>query len=128
MLKLFLDTSVFLQWLSAYDDAIETQAHTNLRFVLNVTIDVLTGHGQHTDPVSQSIIGLNAYWKQVSGLAFKALKHSMPQDNLSYFLNLVQQAAEPFPEFLTCVTNAFEKCIPSGPTKDILIKQRLHLL
>ena len=60
-LKLFLDPSVFFQWLSAYDDAIETQAHTNLQFVLNVTIDVLTGHGQHTDPESQSMIGLNAY-------------------------------------------------------------------
>ena len=30
---------------------------------------------------------------------------------------------EPFPEILTHITNAVEKCVSSGPNKDILIKQ-----
>lgn len=37
--------------------------------------------------------------------------------------NLVQQAVEPFSDFLILVTNAVEKYIPFGPTKDIIIKQ-----
>lgn len=69
------------------------------------------------------MIGLYAYYQQVSDLAFKTLKLCMPQDSVSYFDNLVQQAVRLFPEFLTHVINAVEKHIPSGPTKDTLIKQ-----
>ena len=72
-LKAIFDTSAFLQWHSAYDDVTETQAHTKLHFELNVTLDRPTGHGQYTDPLLQSMIGLHAHCQQVSGLAFKAL-------------------------------------------------------
>lgn len=74
---------------------------------------MLTGHGQYADPVSQSKISLHAYFQQLFNRAFKALKLN----------NFVQQAAETFPEFLTCVTNAAKRHIPSVLTKNILIKQ-----
>lgn len=48
MLKAGLDPSVFLQLHSAYDDAAETQAYTNLQFGLNLPSDMLTGCGQYT--------------------------------------------------------------------------------
>lgn len=50
------------------------QAHTNLQFRLNVTLDMLTDHVQYTDPVSQSTIGLHAYFQQLFDQVFKALK------------------------------------------------------
>ncbi|KAK7819640.1 hypothetical protein U0070_012594 [Myodes glareolus] len=114
-----LDPSVFPQCRSTYDDAAETQAHTNLQFGLNMTLNMLTGHGHYTDSVSQSMIGLHPYFQQVFKVAFKNLKLCMPQDKCY----LVQQSAEPFPEFLTRVTNVIEKLIQFVPTEDILIKQ-----
>lgn len=72
-LKDIFDTSVFLQWHSAYDDVAEAQAHTKLHFKLNVTLDRPTGHGKYTDPVLQSMIGLHAHQQQVSDLTFKTL-------------------------------------------------------
>lgn len=42
---------------------------------------------------------------------------------MGYFCSLVKQTAEIFPDFLTHVTIAVEKCIPLGPIKDFLIKE-----
>lgn len=68
----------------------------------------------------QSLSSSGVYFQQVSKLAFKNLKLCTPQDSVGY---LVQQPAEPFPKFLTRVTNVIEKHIQFAPTEDILIKQ-----
>lgn len=86
---------------------------------------MLTGNEQYTDPVSQLMIGVHAYYQKVSYLAFKAIKLCISQiQSVGYFHNLVQQAVEPFLKFLSCVIKAVENCVPSGPTKNILIKQQ----
>lgn len=123
MLKAVLDLSVFLQWRSVYDDAVGTQTCANLQFGLNVTLDMLIGHVHYTDLVSQSLMGLHAYFQQMSNVDFRALKLCTLQDSEGYFCSLVLQAVEPFPEFLTHVIKAVKNCISSGPTNDILIKQ-----
>lgn len=61
-------------WYSAYDDQAKAQAHLNLHYGFDITLDMLTGHGQCIDLVSQSTIGQYAYFQQVSDLTFKALK------------------------------------------------------
>lgn len=105
-LKAVHDHSVSLQWHSVYDDEAKTQAHTNLRFELNnITLNMFTGHEQYTGSVSQSMLGLHAYFQQVSDLAFKAFKLWISQYSLGYFHNLDQQDVEQFPEFLTPATN-----------------------
>lgn len=76
-LKVVIETPVFLQWHSAYDDATETQAYTYLQYGLTITLDMLISHCHYTDPISQSMIGQHAYFLQVSHMAFKALKGSM---------------------------------------------------
>lgn len=68
MLKAILEPSVLLQRSFAYDDAPETQAHTNLQLGVNIALDMLTGYGQYTDAVSESMIGLHACFQQVSDL------------------------------------------------------------
>ena len=69
------------------------------------------------------MIGLHTYYQQVADLTLKTLKFCTPWDSVGYLHNLAWQAVRLFPEFLTHVTSAVGKCIPSGPTKDILIKQ-----
>ena len=59
----------------------------------------------------------------MSDLAFKTLKLYTTQDSIGYYHNLAQHAMEPFSEFLTSVTSAVEKHIPSVSTKDILFKE-----
>lgn len=85
-----------------------------MQFEFNVTLDMLISLGQYTDSVPQSMIGVHAYYQQVSDLIFKALKFCTPQDSVGDFCNLVQQAEEPFPEFLTHASNAVEKRVPFG--------------
>ena len=47
-------------------------------------------NNKYTDPVSQPMIGVHAYYQKVSYLAFKTLKFCTPQDSVGYFHNLVQ--------------------------------------
>ena len=96
MLKAVLDTSVFLQWCSAYDDVRDNHAHTNLQFGLDI---MLPGHRKYADLVSHIMIGTHAYLQQVSDLAFKTLKLCMPQENVGYFHSLSHQVAETFSDF-----------------------------
>lgn len=50
LLKAVLEPTVFLNWCS-------TQACLNLQYNLPISQDMLTGHGQYIDPVSQGTIG-----------------------------------------------------------------------
>ena len=51
------------------------------------------------------------------------IKACIPQDPFAYHLNLVQQSAESFMDFLSYVTEAVERQVDGGPTRDMLIKQ-----
>lgn len=90
LLRAVLEPAVFLNWHSAYDEHAETPAHVHIRNGIPVTLDMLMGRGNYTDPVAQSMVGVYAYFHQVSNLAFKALKACVPRDPLAYFCDLVQ--------------------------------------
>lgn len=78
LLKAVLETSVFLNWRSAYDGQVEAQASLNLHYGLNINRDMLTGYAQYIDPMSQPTKGQFAYFQQVSDLAFQAPKVCTP--------------------------------------------------
>lgn len=90
---------------------------------LNITFDILTGHG-HTITLSLRLQSdCNAYFNQVADLAFKGLKAHSPRDSSAYFCNLAQQSGESFPDFLSCTTEAVERPVDAGPARDMFIKQ-----
>ena len=51
------------------------------------------------------------------------IKACIPQDPFAYHLNLVQQSAESFMDFLPYVTEAVERWIYADPRRDMIIKQ-----
>lgn len=53
---------MFLNWRSAYHDLAENQARINREYNLNITFDMLTGHGAYINPATQATIGLHAYF------------------------------------------------------------------
>lgn len=67
LLKVVHDPTVFLNWKFAYHDLVENQARINLKCILNITLDMLTGYRAY--PVTQATIGLHVYFIQVADLA-----------------------------------------------------------
>lgn len=74
--KAVLELADFLGWKLTYGgyQAEESQAWTNLRINIPVTLDMLTEQGTFVHPVHQAQIGHQAYYQLFSDLAFKALK------------------------------------------------------
>jgi hypothetical protein len=52
LLKAVLGPAMFWNWQSAYQDLAESQAGLNLEYNLNITLDMMTGHGAYIDPVT----------------------------------------------------------------------------
>lgn len=61
-----------------------------------------------------------AYYQKVSELAIWTLKSCIPHDSTGYFRNLVKKAGEYFMNFLARVTEAVERRVKNGPTKEML--------
>lgn len=99
-MKAVLDSTVFLNWHTAYEKQSETKAHLNIQYNIAISLDMLTGRGQYVSPMTQAQIGLHACFQQVSDLAFKALKSCTPRDPTAYFHNLIQQPGKMFFNFL----------------------------
>lgn len=62
LFKAVLNPAMFLNWRSAYHDLAENQARINREYNLNITFDMLTGHGAYINPATQATIGLHAYF------------------------------------------------------------------
>lgn len=69
------------------------------------------------------MFGHYAYYQHVSQMAFWALKSCILFNSTVYLRNLVQQAGETFTYFLALVTEAGERKVENGRTKDMLIEQ-----
>lgn len=61
-MKVVLESVVFLNWRSAYDDQAKSQAHINIQHNLPVTHDEFMGRGKYVNPVTQAQIAQQAYF------------------------------------------------------------------
>lgn len=106
----------------------ENQAEINLEYNLNITFRTLTGHRAYINPITQVTIGLLTYFNHVADLAFKALKAYTPLEPSAYSHNLAHKSGELFTNFLSYLTEAVERLVDAGPTRDMLIKQVAWIL
>ncbi|XP_026644876.1 polyhomeotic-like protein 1 [Microtus ochrogaster] len=77
----------------------------------------------HTCLPVQAQIGHQAYYQQVSYLAFNDLKVCTAWDPSAYFHNLIQQPGQRFTNFFVHLNKAGEWRVGPGPTREMLIKQ-----
>lgn len=95
----------------------------NLLINILVTLDMLTVWGNFVHLIRHAQIGQQAYYQQISDLAFKALKACTPWDPSSYFHSLTQQSEDLFIDMFAHVNEVLEQRVDQGPTGEMSIKQ-----
>ena len=94
-----------------------------MAYNIPLKLEMLTGQGIYISTQAQSQIGNLMFYDQVKSLAIKALKSITLPKAEELFRNLIQSPNESFLDFLSKVTEAIVKRVPSGPAQDSLIKQ-----